>query len=129
MLPPVPSLSDYGISPENGFLPPETPVEVLSDSYYAKWEAVIANLQALLLSRRLRHTIDNLPVLSTRYLKTHAEWRRAYVVLVFMLHGYIWGGDQPAEVCLWRLIMKWCSELTRVSAGTTSHHNSTLTSV
>jgi hypothetical protein len=98
MLPPIPILSDYGISPEHGFLPPETPIEVLPDPYYAKWETVLANLQALLLSRRLRHTIDALPVLSTRLLKTEAEWRRAYVVLVFMLHGYIWGGDRPAEV-------------------------------
>lgn len=98
MLPPVPSLESYGISPEHGFLSSELPLEVLPDLYYAKWEAVVANLQPLLLSKRIRPVIDGLPVLSTEHLHTDAEWRRAYVVLVFMLHGYVWGGDRPAEV-------------------------------
>ncbi|KAJ5538658.1 uncharacterized protein N7503_006836 [Penicillium pulvis] len=97
MLPPVPSPLDYGISPENGFLSPEPPLEVLPDAYYAKWEAIAANLQPLLLSKRVRGIVDRLPLLSTEYLRTDAEWRRAYVVLVFILHGYVWGGDRPAE--------------------------------
>ncbi|KAJ5593971.1 uncharacterized protein N7459_000179 [Penicillium hispanicum] len=97
MLPPVPSPADYGISPEHGFLSPEPPLEVLPDPYYAKWEAIAANLQPLLLSKRARGLIDRLPILSTAKLQTDAEWRRAYVVLVFILHGYVWGGDRPAE--------------------------------
>ncbi|KAJ5769417.1 hypothetical protein N7520_003976 [Penicillium odoratum] len=97
MLPPVPSPLDYGISLENGFLSPEPPLEVLPDPYYAKWEAIAANLQPLLLSKRIRGIVDRLPVLSTAYLRADDEWRRAYVVLVFMLHGYVWGGDRPAE--------------------------------
>ncbi|KAJ5884774.1 hypothetical protein N7495_009284 [Penicillium taxi] len=97
MLPPVPSPADYGISPENGFLPTEPPIEILPNTYYAKWEAVVASLQPLLLSKRLRSVIDRLPVLSTTYLRTDAEWRRAYVVLVFLLHGYVWGGDRPVD--------------------------------
>ena len=98
MLAPIPELADYGLSPETGFLPAETPLEVLPDPYYAKWEAVITNLQALLLSGRLRAVIEALPVLSTSHLKTQEEWRRAYVVLSFMMHGYIWGGSKPATV-------------------------------
>lgn len=131
MLPPIPSLSDYGISPEYGFLPPEAPLEVLPHPYYAKWEAAIANLHALLLSRRLRRTIAALPVLSTRYLKSEAEWRRAYVILSMLLHSYIWGGDQAAEVslslqpstCLFLMLTAWHS------AGTTHSHNSPLQSM
>lgn len=98
MLPPIPSLGDYGISPEYGFLPPEPPLEALPDPYYAKWEAIIQNLHALILSKRLRSMVDLLPMLSTSHLHTDAEWRRAYVVLVFLLHGYVWSGDRPAEV-------------------------------
>ncbi|KAK2786712.1 hypothetical protein FQN52_007720 [Onygenales sp. PD_12] len=98
MIPPIPSLPDYGISPDKGFLPPETPLQHLPDPYYEKWEAVVANLQALLLSQRLRATVKSLPVLSTANLRTENEWRRAYVLLGFMLHGYIWGGDAPAEI-------------------------------
>ncbi|KAI2786190.1 Indoleamine 2,3-dioxygenase [Penicillium oxalicum] len=97
MLPPVPSLAAYGISPEHGFLPPEQPLETLPDLYYAKWEAIAANLHPLLLSRRIRLVVDRLPLLSTQHLQTDAEWRRAYVILVFLLHSYVWGGDRPAE--------------------------------
>lgn len=98
MLAPIPELADYGLSPDRGFLPAEPPLELLHDPYYAKWEAVITNLQALLLSRRLRQVVDALPVLSTSNLSSVEEYRRAYLVLSFMLHGYIWGGDKPADV-------------------------------
>lgn len=97
MLPPVPDLSDYGISPTNGFLPDVLPLTRLPDPYYNKWEAIAANLQALILSKRLRAVIDRLPVLSTIGLEHDSEWRRAYSILCFMAHGYIWGGDRPAD--------------------------------
>jgi hypothetical protein len=99
MLPPVPVLGDYGISPEYGFLPAELPLERLPDPYYNKWEAIVANLQGLILSKRLRGVIQRLPVLSTAGLEHDSEWRRAYSMLCFMAHGYIWGGDSPSEVC------------------------------
>lgn len=97
MLPPVPVLSDYGISPEYGFLPAELPLERLPDPYYNKWEAIMANLQGLVLSKRLRGVIDRLPILSTAGLEHDSEWRRAYSLLCFMAHGYIWAGDIPSE--------------------------------
>ncbi|KKP04617.1 indoleamine 2,3-dioxygenase [Trichoderma harzianum] len=97
MLPPIPVLADYGISPTHGFLPSTLPLTRLPDPYYNKWEAIVANLQALILSRRLRGVIDRLPVLSTVGLEHDAEWRRAYSLLCFMAHGYIWGGDSPSD--------------------------------
>jgi len=97
MLPPIPILSDYGLSPEHGFLPAELPLERLPDPYYNKWEAIVANLQGLILSKRLRGVIDRLHILSTAGLEHDSEWRRAYSLLSFMAHGYIWGGDSPAE--------------------------------
>ncbi|KAJ4294687.1 tryptophan 2,3- dioxygenase [Collariella sp. IMI 366227] len=78
MLPPIPVLADYGISPTHGFLPDVLPLTRLPDPYYNKWEAIVANLQGLILSKRL-------------------QWRRAYMLLCFMAHGYIWGGDSPSE--------------------------------
>ena len=102
MIPSIPLLHDYDISPQHGFLPVELPLEVLPDRYYARWEAVVANMQALLLSKRLRGVVDRMPVLSTSRLQRPAECRRAYVLLAFMLHAYIWGGDKPEEVCLYR---------------------------
>lgn len=97
MIPSIPILSDYGISPTHGFLPDVLPLTRLPDPYYNKWEAVAANLQALVLSRRLRGVVDRLPILSTIGLEHDSEWRRAYSLLCFMAHGYIWGGDQPCE--------------------------------
>ncbi|KAL8756477.1 MAG: hypothetical protein Q9184_004485, partial [Pyrenodesmia sp. 2 TL-2023] len=98
MIPSIPLLAEYGISPEHGFLPMELPLEVLPDTYYNPWEAIVANLQALLLSKRLKGVIHKLAVLSTSNLHNPAEWRRAYVLLSFMTHAYIWGGDKPEEV-------------------------------
>ena len=99
MLPPIPFPDDYGVSQSYGFLPDELPLEALPDPYYKRWEYVVSNLQALLLSKRLRHTIDTLPIVTASRLRTPAEWRRAYVLLSFMTHAYIWGGDRPEEVC------------------------------
>lgn len=98
MLPPIPTLQDYGISPTYGFLPMELPLEILPDPYYNQWEAIARNLQALILSRRLRGVIERMQVLSTSRLQHPAEWRRAYSILSFMTHAYIWGGDKPEEV-------------------------------
>ncbi|EAA30491.1 hypothetical protein GE21DRAFT_10614 [Neurospora crassa] len=97
MLPPIPVLADYGISPTHGFLPDVLPLTRLPDPYYNKWEAIAANLQALILSKRLRGVVDRLPVLDTIGLEHDAEWRRAYSLLSFMAHGYIWSGDSPSD--------------------------------
>ncbi|KAL7623546.1 tryptophan 2,3- dioxygenase [Parahypoxylon ruwenzoriense] len=97
MRPPLPILSDYGISPKHGFLPDVLPLTRLPDPYYNKWESIGANLQNLILSKRLRGVIDRLPVLSTIGLEHDAEWRRAYMLLTFFAHGYIWGGDTPRD--------------------------------
>lgn len=98
MIPPLPRLADYDISPQNGFLPSEIPLEVLPDPYYQPWETVVRNFQSLILSKRLRRIVDALPVLSTDLLLTEAEWRRAYSILGFIAHAYVWGGDRPADV-------------------------------
>ena len=94
----IPRLEDYDISPHHGFLPDELPLECLPDLYYAKWENIVRNLQGLVLSRRLRGVVDRIPILSTEKLQTEPEWRRAYSILAFISHAYIWGGDGPSEV-------------------------------
>jgi indoleamine 2,3-dioxygenase len=57
----------------------------------------MANMQGLILSKRLREVVDTLPILSTDRLSDIAEWRRAYSILAFITHGYIWGGSKPAD--------------------------------
>ena len=98
MLPTVPIIDDYDISDEYGFLPADVPLDRLPDPYYSPWEEAVAKLQPLLLSKRLLEVVKKLPVLTTSKLTTQREWRRAYVVLCFLTHSYIWGGSKPEEV-------------------------------
>jgi indoleamine 2,3-dioxygenase len=100
MIPTLPRLGDYDISPQNGFLPSEVPLDILPDPYYAPWEKIVRNFQSLILAKRLRQIVDALPVLSTDLLLTEAEWRRAYVVLGFIAHAYVWGGETPSDVSI-----------------------------
>lgn len=93
----IPRLDDYDVSVENGFLPTQPPLDVLPDAYYQPWEDIVKNLQGLVLSKRLRGVVDKLPVLSTDRLQDAQQWRRAYSILGFITHAYIWGGNKPAE--------------------------------
>lgn len=97
MIPSIPVLKDYDVSEAFGFLPNEPPLEVIPAPYYRPWENIVRNLQGLILSRRLRGLVNNLPILTTDYLRTDAEWRRAYSILALISHAYIWGGDRPCE--------------------------------
>ncbi len=84
----------------NAFLPEKSPVHVLSDPYYQPWEAVGQNLARLIDDGTIHDAIRQLPILSVDKLVSEAEWRRAYTMLAFMTHAYVWGGDKPEEVCL-----------------------------
>ncbi|EGX94562.1 indoleamine 2,3-dioxygenase [Cordyceps militaris CM01] len=103
-VPPTPGSPHQGIDftkfavTRNAFLPDESPVPVLSHPYYTPWEAVGQNLAALIDEGTIRHVIDQLPVLSVDKLASEPEWRRAYTMLAFMTHAYVWGGDEPKEI-------------------------------
>lgn len=97
MIPSIPRPEDYDVSSHTGFLPEELPLEVLPDPYYTQWENIMKDLQGLILSKRLRGVVDSLPTFSTDHLHTEAEWRRAYAVLGFLSHAYVWGGKRPCE--------------------------------
>lgn len=93
-------LDQFCVSLRNGFLPDTLPLQKLNDPYYSTWEEVVADLPALLTAGNLRQAVDSLPILSTSKLQKESEWRRAYVVLAFITHAYIWGGEQPKDVCV-----------------------------
>ncbi|KAJ4165500.1 hypothetical protein LMH87_007130 [Akanthomyces muscarius] len=82
----------------NAFLPEKSPVHVLSDPYYQPWEAVGQNLARLIDDGTIHDAIRQLPILSVDKLVSEAEWRRAYTMLAFMTHAYVWGGDKPEEI-------------------------------
>ncbi|KAI0403135.1 Indoleamine 2,3-dioxygenase [Xylaria palmicola] len=88
----------HSLISNNGFLPSELPLNRLPDTYYEQWERLLDDLPTLLKEKRFRDRIRNLKVLKTSNLNTEREWQRAYVILCFLSHGYIWGGDVPSEI-------------------------------
>lgn len=122
MIPPIPDLQDYGLSADHGFLPNEDPLDHLSSSYYNPWEAIAENLPALSRTKRIRRLVDDLPLLDTLELKDEAEWRRAYVILGFLTHAYIWGGDEPSEVHLDHLRLQCSIAVANVLPASTAVH-------
>jgi len=81
-----------------GFLPTDEPLAILPDTYYAPWESVISHLPYLIRNGSFHDEIAKLPLLSTSRLCSTPEWRRAYVILTFFTHAYIWSGKEPHEV-------------------------------
>lgn len=94
----IPRMEDYEVFPNTGFLPSEFPLVKLPQEYYQPWEILVNNLPSLILTKKIRWHIDtNLPILSTDKLKDIPEYRRAYQVLGFLAHAYIWGTDKPTN--------------------------------
>ncbi|KAI1272650.1 Indoleamine 2,3-dioxygenase [Xylaria sp. FL0933] len=91
-------LASYPLISRNGFIPVKQPLKRLPDTYYQQWEQIMDELPILLKAKVIRKRVDNLETLTTARLKTEREWQRAYVILCFLTHSYIWGGDVPSEV-------------------------------
>ncbi|KAK0624051.1 Indoleamine 2,3-dioxygenase [Immersiella caudata] len=90
-------LNEFSVT-QNGFLPESVPLQRLPNPYYEPWETLIQDVSKLIEDGALREKVDQLPVLSTSFLHTEAEQRRAYVVLSFLANGYVWGGKTAAQV-------------------------------
>ncbi|CAI8510248.1 unnamed protein product [Pichia kudriavzevii] len=91
---PLPELKTYGISEKTGFLPEEVPLTRLP-SYFDSWENTAAVLPALLLTKRIREVIDKFDILDVSKLENERDYRRAYSILGYLGHAYIWGVDEP----------------------------------
>ncbi|CAG8493060.1 1366_t:CDS:2 [Ambispora leptoticha] len=103
---PILCLEDYEINPETGFLPSTPPLTRLTDPYYSPWEQIIDIYHDLILAGRLRESINKLPILETDNLKSIPEYRRAFLVLSILAHGYVWGKYEAVEDLLPTCIAK-----------------------
>jgi indoleamine 2,3-dioxygenase len=90
-------LDTFDISPHTGFLPETPPLKELNP-YYKDWEDIVSEAPALLAAKTFHAKAERLPMLSVSKLRSEREWQRAYLLLSFMSHAYIWGGTRPAEV-------------------------------
>ncbi|KAJ5216340.1 Indoleamine 2-3-dioxygenase [Penicillium cinerascens] len=107
-------LDDYAVSPDHGFLPNGLPLSRLTHSYYHPWETLASQLPSLIKNGQIRSMIDNLPILTTSWLRSEPEWRRAYSILGFLTHAYIWGGEKPKDIlppCISKPLMEISSRL------------------
>lgn len=98
-------LEHYRISHKTGFLPDTPPLQTIQDPYYEPWESIARDLPSHTKTGRLRPMVDNLPVLSLSRLSNEAERRRAYVVLAYITHAYVWGGEKPMDVRLLQTLL------------------------
>lgn len=89
-------LEEFGVSAELGFLSSTPPK--FSDSYYSPWDTLIENLAIRISSGSIDQDVKRLPCLATKNLTAVNEWRRAYVVLAFLVHGYVWQADPPRRL-------------------------------
>lgn len=101
------NLSDYQISPEQGFLP-QDPLEDLPDS--ATLNQLGHELPKLLSARMVRRFIDEQPQLLPSIPATwrDQDYRAAMRILSFAGHAYVWEvPDQPASTLPSQLAKPW----------------------
>ena len=101
------ALSDYGISPDQGFLPPD-PLEQLPDS--PMLNQLGHELPKLLSARRVREFIDGerelLPSIPPTW--RDQDYRAAMRIFSFTGHAYVWEApDQPASAIPPQLAQPW----------------------
>ncbi|THC90719.1 hypothetical protein EYZ11_009830 [Aspergillus tanneri] len=92
------TLDKYSVSLRTGFLPSVPPLQKLENAYYWPWEDIVWDLPSHIQCRTIRQAVEELPILSTSKLHEEPEWRRAYLLLAYLMHAYIWGGERPKDV-------------------------------
>lgn len=86
--------ADFDIDPETGFLPSPDPLARLPARWEA-WDALGAELPALLLAGRARERLSSLPELDTGGLADGLEAERAMLLLSTFSGAFVWGGAEP----------------------------------
>jgi len=97
------------ISASRGFLPLTDPIVSLPCSFQA-WEVVAAHLPDLIRVKTVREEVERLPAFPTDDLSSEAEWWRAFCLLTFVCHGYVWceGNKGVASSLPEVLAVPWC---------------------
>jgi indoleamine 2,3-dioxygenase len=93
---------------ERGFLPLQDPLTRLPQPY-DEWENVALGLPKLFASDHLRRIIEDLPPFPIETIGDDRERERAMILLSYLGHAYVWGGDKPAQILPKRLAVPWHS--------------------
>ena len=100
------SIVEIEVNRDRGFLPPQDPLTRLPKAFDA-WEEVARQLPKLLASDQLHPTIKDLPTFPFGEVHDHRELERAMVLLSYLGHAYVWGGDRPQTILPARLAVPW----------------------
>jgi indoleamine 2,3-dioxygenase len=106
-------LAEFDVSPERGFLPATDPLDRLPAAF-DDWENAARDLPKLLMTDRIRQILENLPPFDTSLLHHEQQLRRAMVVLSYIGHAYVWGGERPAPVLPATIAVPWHTVATRL---------------
>lgn len=90
----ITELQGYDISPSFGFLSSRVPLTTLPLPIYQPWETLASGLPSLLAARELRSAIRALPIIPTANLSSKAELQRAFTLLSFLVHAYVWSNHE-----------------------------------
>jgi indoleamine 2,3-dioxygenase len=94
------------VNRDRGFLPFEDPLIQLPKPFDA-WEDVALQLPKLFATDQLRRTLLALPPFPFEDLRDSRERERAMVLLSYLGHAYVWGGDRPETILPARLAVPW----------------------
>ena len=99
-------LAEYQVSDHRGFLPTTDPLDRLPSNFEA-WEEAAHALPKLLMSNRIRELLAELPAFPLNEFADERQLRRAMVVLSYLGHAYVWGGERPATHLPEKLAVPW----------------------
>ena len=91
----MPEPSRYGISPKYGFLSAHHPLSQFSNRYYKPWDDIIPDLHRSISNNTLNKAVANLPHLTADKLDSDLDYRRAYVILAFLINASVWHTKPP----------------------------------
>ena len=103
-------LNKYNISAKRGFLPSLDPVLSLPEAF-GPWENIATRLPELIRDKRLREEVAQLPLkFPISELKREEEWWRAFCLLAFVSHSYVWceGKEGVPNILPKVLAVPWC---------------------
>ncbi len=100
-------LASYQVDSIRGFLPKEDPLEHLPTNFKA-WECIASEVSVLLMTGKLRSTLETLTPPNLDHLENEQQIRRAFLLLSVFGNAYVWGGKKPAIKIPHTIAVPWC---------------------
>ena len=106
---PIPKLEAYNVDPNNGFMRFYAKSDENFPEKFSLWNDLAENSEKLIKEKKLRNSVDQMPMLDHQELKTETQKLYAYTRLCFIGNGYIWqeGENGKPEKIPQKLAIPW----------------------